>query len=138
MLKESIRPRYATEPEKISRAIITGREMDARAFEAAKKSLRREFPNRFNNRHDLMNTFLDSYISFINRHRPSAKQAADLLLTFFNDTMRTTVNNKIKMIGLQETIEYLRKTKRMRKQLSAMKKKHSTGSLTDLKTSPIS
>jgi hypothetical protein len=48
MLKESIRPRYATEPGKISRAIITGREMDARAFEAAKKSLKREFPNRFN------------------------------------------------------------------------------------------
>jgi hypothetical protein len=110
-LEESLEPRYATTPDKITKKIKKHPDIDSKQFEQAKKALKREFPNRFNNRYDLMNTFLDSYVELVNTHKLSTEQAERLLLSFFNDTMRNTLKNKLRLGSVQGAVDYLRKTK---------------------------
>jgi hypothetical protein len=108
---ESLQPQYATKLEKLSSKMKKREDLKADDYEKIKKALKREFPNRFTNNYDLINAFLENFVETVNLHKPSEEQAKKLLLSYFNDSMRTTIRNQINLGSLQGAIDYLRKHK---------------------------
>jgi len=132
--KRMLEPMYATKQETLSKNIYSWTGVTPTVYSEVRKNLKREFPQRFTQKTNLLNSFIDSFLEAVNEHQLSTKQATSLLTSFFSDVLKATVTQRIELQGLADIFRTLDATRATFSPRTVFKQRSPPGNWTRART----